>query len=118
MPGAGDLRDRYRFEPTGPSTIVGGLDKPAGFTQAGAYTCAAQTIYLKGTESVQAARLQGDQPCVLTIRTSAVARTIDQTWRAVDARDPARVLEITSTAPNTDRGFIDVLAVQRRGEPI
>lgn len=117
MPGAGDLRDRYRFEPTAPGAIVGGLNRQAGFTQEGSYTCAASTTYLKGSDAVQAARLQGDQPAVLTIRTSTVARTIDQTWRAVDTRNPARVLEITSAAPNADRGFIDMLAVQRRGNP-
>ena len=117
MPGAGDLRDRYRFEPTAVPQVVGGLDRPGGFTQAGAHTCAAQTRYLKGTEPVQAARLQGDQPVVLTIRTCVTARAIDNTWRAVDTRDAGRVLEITSAAPNTDLGFIDILAVQRRGDP-
>ena len=117
MSSTGDLRDRYRFEPTAPAAIVGGLNRQGGYTQAGAYTCAAATLYLKGSDSVQAARLQGDQPVVLTIRTSTMARAIDQTWRAVDTRDPSRVLEITSAAPNADRGFIDILAVQRRGNP-
>ena len=118
MPGAGDLFDRYSFQPRAGGTIVSGLDRPGAWDASAAYVCAAQTVYLKGSE-VQAARLQGDQPAVLTIRSCQAAQAIDDTWRAVDARNPARVLQILSAAPNKlqPRAFIDVLAVQKRGDP-
>lgn len=56
-----------------------------GWTE-GAYTCRAHFRYLRGGETVQAARLDGRQPVVMTIRWSAVADTITSDWKVRDAR--------------------------------
>lgn len=109
---AGDLRDRFTF------------DRPAlddngdrlGPGRVDSITVAANVQYLHGTEPVQAQRLQGVQPVVLTIRTSAAARLIDNGFRAVDVRDPTRVFDITGVEPTPDRAFLQVLAVTRKGQ--
>ena len=117
MPATGLMRDRFRFERrAADSTDAGGIDRPGDWDAANAVTCAAQVAYLRGSEAVQDARLQGDQPVVLTIRVSRAARAIDNAWRAVDTRDPTRVFDVTSIAPNRDLAFLDVLAVQKRGQ--
>lgn len=117
MPSAGDLRDRYTFQRRLAGEVVGGFNREGGWGAEApdAYTCGAKTHWLKGTEPVQASRLQGDQPAIITVRRSAAALAIDNTWRAVDARQPDRVLEVVSAALNVDINFVDVLAVQRRG---
>lgn len=117
MPRAGDLKDRYAFQRRAAGGLVNGVDQPDGDWQT-QFTCAAQTRYLKGGEGVQAARLQGDQPVILTIRTCVAAKRVDSTWQAVDVRlTPQRVFDVTSAAPNIDPAFIDVLAVLRGGQP-
>lgn len=47
----------------------------------------AHFMYLRGGETVQAARLEGRQPIVVTIYNFAAARMIDETWRMRDMRD-------------------------------
>lgn len=113
-----NLRDSLSFQQRSAPTVAEGLNRPARWPSdpAQGYVVAAEVLYLKGTEAVQAARLQGDQPAVITIRNSAQARAIDNTWRAVDARNPARVFTITSAALGDDRTFVQVLAVQKRGD--
>ena len=115
---AGDLRDRYTFQRRVAGAIVGGLDQAGawGSDAPDAYTCAANTLWLKGSEAVQAARLQGDQPAVLTIRVCTAAQLIDNTWRAVDTRDATRILKVTSAVLSPDRAFVEILAVQKRGD--
>ena len=112
MPTAGALRDRYTFQRQG---------APVGDADQGAYadvlTCAAATAFLRGGEGVQAQRLQGSQPVVLTIRVCAAARQITNAWRAVDARDASRVFDVTGVEPNKDDiAFLDVLAVRKVGQ--
>lgn len=66
-----------------------------------------------GSETVQAARLQGVQPYTITIRSSTRTRQITTAWRAVDARDATRVFDIKAIA-NPDEWDMDlsILAVQ------
>lgn len=116
MPGAairaGDLRDRFTFDRLA-------LDENGdrlGPGRVDAITVATNVQYLHGTETVQAQRLQGAQPVLLTIRSSTAARLIDNTFRAVDARDPTRVFDITGVEPTPDRAWLQVLAVSRRGQ--
>ena len=115
---AGDLRARYTFPRRTAAQGVNNIDVPGDWGAAApdAYTCAAQTTWLKGTEAVQAARLQGSQPVILTIRASAAARLIDDSWRAVDARDAERVFDITSATLTADRAWVEILATWKRGD--
>lgn len=81
-----------------------------------------QTVFLEparlkpglGSETVQAARLQGVQPYTITIRSSTRTRQITTAWRAVDARDANRVFDIKAIA-NPDEWDMDlsILAVQQ-----
>lgn len=105
MPGAGDLRDRYRFDQRG---IDANGDRLGPFEDG--FTVWAQTTWLRGSEAVMGQRLEGKQPVILTIRDSAQARTITNGFRAVNARDVTKVFNITSVSPAKERGFLDVLA--------
>ena len=70
---------------------------------------------LKGGEGVQAQRLEGAQPVIITVRRDSVTRTIDNAWRAVDARDATQVWGVTSAIWNEAEDMIEVMALQRRG---
>lgn len=118
MSTAGKMRDRYRFEQRG---LDANGDRLGAWDAAGGITVAAETIWLRGMESVMAARLEGKQPVALVIRDSAAARTITTGFRAVDVRTlvagavvagTTRIFNITGASPSSrTRGFIDVLAV-------
>ena len=60
----------------------GGVE--VGWDTDNAVMARAHFLYLRGGETVQAARLQGRQPIVVTIRNSAVAREITAGWRMRD----------------------------------
>jgi head-tail adaptor len=106
MPGAGDLRDRYRFDLRG-SDANG---DPLGDWEPG-FEVSAHTTWLRGSETVMSQRLQGTQPVILTIRSSAQARTINSAFRAVNTRT-GFVFNITGVSPTRDDpGFLDILAV-------
>ena len=51
-----------------------------------AYECRGHIRYLRQGETVQAARLRGQQPVVVTIRNCAAAREITSRWRMRDLR--------------------------------
>lgn len=106
MPGAGDLRDRYRFDQRG----LDANSDPLGEFVPG-FTVAAQTTWLRGTEAVMSQRLEGKQPVILTIRDSTQARTITSAFRAVNARDATKIFNISAVSPAKEPGFLDVLAV-------
>ena len=83
MPGAGDLRDRLRFERR--QKVADG----AGNFQADwrkEFDRAANIKPLVGGETVIADRLQGVQPAVLTVRYDASTIRVTPDWRAVDCR--------------------------------
>lgn len=109
MPGAGDLRNRIRFE-------MRGLDDNGDAL--GAWeehsTVWARVIWLRGAETAIAGRLEGKQPVAIVIRTSRQAREITTAFRAVavSGRDvvPCTKLNITAVSPAKEPGFIDVLA--------
>lgn len=117
MPGAairaGDLRDRFTFDR--PALDAKGDRRGPG--RADAVSVATNVQYLHGTEEVQAQRLQGVQPVLLTIRASSATRLIDNSFRAIDDRDPNRVFNVTSAEPTPDRAWIQVLATTKRGQP-
>ena len=78
---AGDLTERAAFDaPTQVPDGYGG--QKSGWSEA--YACRAHFRYLRGGEAVQAARLEGRQPVVVTIRDSAAARGITPEFRMRD----------------------------------
>lgn len=65
--------------------------------------------YLRGGETVQAARLQGKQPVVVTVRRSSISMQIDTDTIMRDARTGA-VYNIRAVVQTEDRQFIEITA--------
>ena len=103
---AGRLTERMRFEKRA-SIARDGYGNFEGDWQA-QFTVAAQRQMLRGGETVIAARLNGRQPAILTIRRSAQSETITTDWRAVDTR-AGDVWNIRSISPSEDRASFDLL---------
>lgn len=80
----------------------------------------AKIVPLKGGEGVQSQRLEGAQPVVIIVRRETLTKTIDNSYRAFDAREPAPPAEgcivwgITSAIWNEAEDMMEFLAVQRR----
>lgn len=105
MPSAGALKERLNFQ----ERALDGRGDPLGDWE-DRFSVRAQILYLRGSEGVMAQRLQGVQPVIITVRSSAVMRSVTSAWRALNARDREQVFEIKSAASSSARGFIDILA--------
>ena len=106
--GTGKLRERVAFDRR--VEIDDGAGNTVGeFVEQ--FAVAARVMPLKGSEAVQAARLAGRQPVVITIRMCRQAREIGPEWRARNTRTGA-IYAITAPPSNMDeRGqFLDILA--------
>ena len=104
MTGAGPLNELVAFDsPTEQADAQGGVATTWGES----YRCAAHFMYLRGGETVQARRLEGRQPVVVTIRQSALARTITSNWRMRDLRR-GHVYNIRSIVPSDDRRWFEL----------
>src|SRR5690606_4858912 len=51
------------------------------------FECRAAFVYLRGTEAVIAARLEGRQPIVVRVRRNSMTNQIDHDWQMRDLRD-------------------------------
>jgi len=71
---------------------------------------AAQIRFLKGSEPVVAQRLEGHQPAVITVRSSAATRAITTNHRIRDIRT-GRTFNITAPAPDERKAYIDFLCM-------
>lgn len=105
---AGKLRHRLRFE------ARGGQDPDehgiAESDWAEQFTVAAAVQPTFGGEAVTAARLEGRQPMIITVRASPDTRQITTDWRATDIHS-GDVLNIRSVAdPDDRRQWIEMLA--------
>lgn len=103
---AGDLRERVAFEFRPMS------DDGFGNEEAGAWsvacTVAARIKPARGAESIQAARLAGRQPVVITVRSSTQTRAVNQSWRVRDVRK-GTIYNIRSIVnPDEHRAFLDM----------
>lgn len=58
--------------------------------------CWAAFTYLRGSEVVMAARLEGKQPIVVRVRATSATKAIDHDWQMRDLRNG----QWTGTAPN------------------
>jgi head-tail adaptor len=72
-----------------------------------AYTCRAHFRFLRGGEAVQAARLVGRQPVVVTIRAGADAEEISPDWRLRDLRADV-AYAIRAIVPTEDRAWLEL----------
>lgn len=63
--------------------------------------------FLRGGETVIAARLTGRQPAVVTVRASAATRLITTDWRMRDLRS-GEVYAIRAIVPSDDRAYLEL----------
>lgn len=71
------------------------------------FTSRAHYRFLRGSEAVVAARLQGKQPVVVTVRSNEKTRAITPEWRMRDARSDT-VYNIRTAIPTDDRLYIEL----------
>jgi SPP1 family predicted phage head-tail adaptor len=72
-----------------------------------AFSCFAEIIFLRGGETVQAARLQGRQPIVAKVHSSAMARSVETDWRMRDLRSGV-IYAIHSIVPSDNRAHLEL----------
>ncbi|RVO54352.1 head-tail adaptor protein [Sinorhizobium meliloti] len=107
--GAGRLRSKLYFQ----QRTVG--DDGFGGLAAGEYATvfadSAEITPRLGSEPVMAQRLQGGQPVTIRVRSHTATRSVDASWRAVDARSGA-IYAIVSPPINVSQknDYIDMLA--------
>lgn len=104
---AGQLKDRVTFSVRASTGDEYGNPTTGGFVDQ--FTVYARVQYLRGSEPVVAARLQGVQPVVVTVRRTPETDQIKADWRIVDVNDASRVFNIRSVTPGDDRDLIDLL---------
>lgn len=105
----GALHDLVQFQPLvqvpdGSGGTVDGFD-----TGAGAITAPAAFIYQRGSETVEAARLEGRSIYKIRIAQSQEARTITTTWRMLDLRR-GQAYNIREVDAITDRHWVYLIA--------
>lgn len=71
------------------------------------FTTRAHFRYLRGSEAVIAARLQGKQPVVVTVRANSSTRAITPEWQMRDTRR-GTAYNIRTAVPSDDRLFIEL----------
>jgi head-tail adaptor len=77
------------------------------------HRCPAHLRFLRGGETVQAARLEGRQPVVVTIRSSGPARAIMTNWRMRDLRSGAVYQVVAPPVPTDDRAGLEITCESR-----
>lgn len=107
MAGSGDLREKFTIRR---ATLTD--DGHGGQTETWVdyLTVPASITFSRGGETVIAARLQAQQPAILRIRTSAAARNIKPTDKAVNARtgEVFNIREYPREARD-NRGYLEML---------
>lgn len=106
--GAGALRFLFAFDKRV------GVDDGYGNTTGDfseVFRSAAGIVGLKGGEAVQASRLEGRQPYLLTIRYSAAAAQITTDWRCRDIRG-GKTYAVTTHVPRPRKDYIDMIVVE------
>ncbi|HEV7345474.1 MAG TPA: head-tail adaptor protein [Devosia sp.] len=102
---AGALRERLHFQRrdiAGGGDGWGGDPIPGSGEFATQFTVSAGMRPRVGTEAVDAARLSGQQPYVVTVRNTAQTRGVTVAWQLVDARDSNRVFAVKSPPADPD----------------
>ncbi|MGV8830340.1 MAG: head-tail adaptor protein [Devosia sp.] len=99
---AGALRERVKCQMAGPGDDGWDGSLPGAGEFATQFTVAAGMKPRTGGEGVDAARLGGSQPYVVTVRNTPQTRQISTAWRLVDARNELRVFAVTSPPADPD----------------
>ncbi|MGU3577092.1 head-tail adaptor protein [Brucellaceae bacterium C25G] len=103
--GSGQLIDKITF-----STIREVPDGNHGFDEVATdFTVRANIRYLRGGETVQAARLTGKQPVVVTVRRSSQTAALITNDKMRDARTGTEY-QIRAIVPTEDRQFMEITA--------
>ena len=110
QPTAGELRGLYSFQRKTDVDDGFGTVVPGAGPFAEVFKAAGKLAPLRGSESVVAGRLAGNQPYVLQIRSHAAARTITTDWQVVDVRSGA-VYRVKSPISDADmkNAYLDML---------
>lgn len=96
------LQERVAFdEPTGATDAFGGTSE--AWTER--YACAAQWLYGKGDEGVQAAREAGRKAYKVRVRSCAAMRAVTEGYRMRDVRR-GTAWNIVETDAITDRAWV------------
>lgn len=98
---AGELRERVAFEQRAVVDDGYGNDTAGEFAEA--FRVAARIKPARGGETIQAERLAGRQPVVITVRCSNATRRVTTDWRVRDVRKDV-VYNIRSIANPDERG--------------
>lgn len=77
------LAERFAFDEPMISESAGGVTRPQWAER---HNCRAQVIYARGSETIEAARLEGRPIYKLRIRQCQAAKPITTDWRARDVR--------------------------------
>lgn len=103
---AGELRERVAFERRAPADDGFGNEVSGEWTEA--FRCAARIRPARGGETIQAARLAGKQPVVITVRYNSNTRTVTTDWRVRDTRTET-IYNIRSIVnPDEHRAYLDM----------
>ena len=103
MVGAGDLREAVAYdEPVTDPAAPPGVTRPIWTER---HACRAQFIYARGSEVVEAARLQGRPIFKVRIRQCAAARSITTGWQMRDTRRGVKY-SIREVDAITDRRWV------------
>lgn len=102
---AGQLNERFAFDRRGTSADGYGNTESTWIEQ---FRCAVRRQMLRGGENVMAARLEGRDPAIITVRRSVLTRQITADWRCRDTRSDD-VFNIRSITPRESRDYIDLL---------
>ncbi|MCR6498416.1 head-tail adaptor protein [Shinella sp. CPCC 101442] len=107
-PNSGALRVKLHFQ------VRPLVDDGRGNEQSGdwetKFTDFAELIPLRGGEPVLAARLTGVQPYIVRVRSHTASREVTPSWRAIDARNSRRELNIRSVSdPDQTNAWLDMM---------
>lgn len=103
------MRERVNFQQRGMVPDGSGGQVPGPFSTV--FTCAAEYVPLRGGETVVASRLQGTQPYIVRVRSSAATRAVDTSWQIVDSRS-SKTMNIRAVSdPDGKRQWLEFLAV-------
>lgn len=103
--GAGHLNERVAFDRR--VTLDDGHGNKRGEFEE-RFQCWGGYTYLRGGETVIAARLEGRQPIVVRIRSSSASRAVAPDWRMRDLRTGV-AYAVQSVTRSDDRAFVDVM---------
>jgi SPP1 family predicted phage head-tail adaptor len=102
---AGELRERVTFQQRSyQSDGYGNSEGDFG----DAFTVAARIKPARGAESIQAARLAGREPVVITVRYSSDTAEIRTEWRAYDARSQKYYNIRSIVNPDEHKAYLDL----------